>query len=375
MSEASQQLLDGKTVTAGGTASVHFDGLAFLNFAGCNYLALNKRLELKQAAIAAVENFDLLTMYLPRSYGVLEPAFSEVERLAAQLYGREAAIYLPSGYHIGAAGFCALDDDYDEIFIDEMAHWSLSDAAVLSSKPVTVFKHKDLADLSNKLSTLSPTRRPIIATDGVFATSGELAPLHDYYALAEQYGGLIIIDDSHGIGCFGEHGGGVCDFLKLGEHAYMGATLSKGVCGHGAIFAGSLEQIAKARNVSAVRGATAGSVVSAEVSSAAIRFILANSAPRENLAANVAFLRAALTNIGVNVASSPAPIISFSLGSFDKNRQLQQYFFDQHIYVLHSNYIAAGPAGVIRLSIFADHQPEHLNRLLQLIKEFLAQKK
>jgi len=75
--------------------------------------------------------------------------------------------------------------------------------------------------------------------------------------------------------------------------------------------------------------------------------------------------------MGLEIEETPASILAFSLGSFDQNRHLQKVLFENKIYVLHSNYIAAGKEGLIRLSIFADHTPEQLDRFVSIIKEML----
>ena len=75
-----------------------------------------------------------------------------------------------------------------------------------------------------------------------------------------------------------------------------------------------------------------------------------------------------MREIGLEVPESPTAIVPFSHGSFSDMRAIQECLFDEKIYVLHSNYIASGPGGAIRLSVFADHSIEDLNRVVEAIQ-------
>jgi 7-keto-8-aminopelargonate synthetase-like enzyme len=71
------------------------------------------------------------------------------------------------------------------------------------------------------------------------------------------------------------------------------------------------------------------------------------------------------------VPDTPAPVVSFSYGTFSEMRNIQQRVFDEGMYVLHSNYIASGPGGIIRLSIFADHSAQDLDQVTKAIGDAL----
>ncbi|MEQ8801973.1 MAG: hypothetical protein RLP45_08045, partial [Haliea sp.] len=130
------------------------DDRPFLNFAGCNYLALGDRSELREVAHKAIDDGVPFSRYLVRDYGGYDEPFERVEAAAAEFYGTEAAVYLPSGYLIGAAGFAGLRPEYDVLVLDEMAHWCLADAATLSDAAVKTFRHADCDDLERVLSEL-----------------------------------------------------------------------------------------------------------------------------------------------------------------------------------------------------------------------------
>ncbi|MEQ9530693.1 MAG: pyridoxal phosphate-dependent aminotransferase family protein [Haliea sp.] len=342
------------------------DDRPFLNFAGCNYLALGDRSELREVAHKAIDDGVPFSRYLVRDYGGYDEPFERVEAAAAEFYGTEAAVYLPSGYLIGAAGFAGLRPEYDVLVLDEMAHWCLADAATLSDAAVKTFRHADCDDLERVLSELEG-QRPLVVSDGVFATTGELPPLDRYYALAESRDGHLFVDESHAAGVVGPNGRGAIDHFGLGARAHVGTTLSKGLCGHGSVFVGSGEQVARARATRALRGSSPGSPISALVSATAMDIVRQTPELPAALRDKSSSLRKQLQALGLAIVDTPASIIAFAEGDFDHMRRLQSMLFDTGIYVLHSNYIAAGPGGMIRLSVFADHTDEDFQRVCDVI--------
>lgn len=362
-----RQILDGRNLALGGGARVRIDGDEFLNLAGCNYLALSELPQLREAARRALEDGCLFACYLPRAYVGEDQYFAPVEREAAAFYGAESAVYLPSGYLLGFAAMTGLRPLYDAIYLDETAHWCLVDAAPLAGVPTHTFPTCDADALEQALAEAPAGRRPLIATDGAFATTGKLPPLDRYAELAARHDGQLLIDESHSAGGVGATGRGAAQHFGLGERVWVATTLSKAFCAQGSVFVGSQEVIDRARESHAFRGSAPGSPISAAVGQAALRYVREHPERCEILRANVVHLRDGLRRIGVDTGDSPAPIVSFACGSFEANRGLQQALFDRGIYVLHSNYIGAGPGGMIRLSVFADHTPEDLDRVVAAI--------
>ena len=149
MENTQQQILDGRELRGGGNARLLIDGVPFVNFSGCNYLALTDRLELRSAAQNVLDAGAGFSRYLVNAYGGYDPYFKAAEEEAAKFFGTEAAVYLPSGYLIGAAGFAAAEPDFDIILLDENAHWCLKDSAKLTNKEFRFFAHRS-AELSWK---------------------------------------------------------------------------------------------------------------------------------------------------------------------------------------------------------------------------------
>lgn len=369
--ETARQLLDGHELRGGGTSELFIDGERFLNFSGCNYLALTNNRELRDAAQQALDEGVGFSRYLVHAYGGRDPYFDAVEKEATKFFGTEAAVYLPSGYMIGAAGFAAAAPEYDVILLDETAHWCLVDAAKLTEKPIRYFAHRSAMALAEELEKLAPDQRPLVVTDGAFATLGALPPLDEYAALLRPLNGRLLVDESHSGGVVGESGRGTVEHFGVEDIAHVGVTLSKAFCGQGAVYVGSLECVERARACTPVRGSNSGTPISANVCAAALRFVRANPSLCAKVRESAEYLRNRLRGIGLDVPETPTSIVSFSHGDFSDMRAIQERLFDKGIYVLHSNYIASGPGGIIRLSVFADHSKKQLDWVVQEIQTAL----
>jgi len=112
-------VLGERLIAAGGGRTLLVDNEPYLNFAGCNYLALGDLPALRDAARTAIDDGLLFSRYLVRDYGGYDESFERVEAAAAAFYGTETAVYLPSGYLIGAAGFAGLRPDCDVLVLDD----------------------------------------------------------------------------------------------------------------------------------------------------------------------------------------------------------------------------------------------------------------
>ncbi len=368
----SRSVLDGHRLTGGDSARLYLDGKEYVNFGGCNYLALSQRPELRHAAQTALDRGCAFSQFLVHDYGGEYEYFDSVEREAARFWGTESAVYVPSGYHIGFAAMAGLKPMYDVIVLDELAHWCLGDAAALTGVPVKRFAHCDPRSLADVLRELTPGVRPLVATDGAFATTGALPPLDRYALLLEEYDGQLLVDESHVAGVVGETGRGAVQHFGLEKRVYVGTTLSKGLCGQGAVFTGTEAMIDRARKTPAVRGSNAGSHISAAVSATALRLVRENPAICADLRAKTCYLRSQLQAVGLPIIDTPASIVSFSQGSFEDMRAIQLGLCDAGIFVLHSNYIAAGPAGTIRMAVFADHSEADLDKAVERIESLVG---
>jgi 7-keto-8-aminopelargonate synthetase-like enzyme len=341
------------------------DGRDYINFVGTGYLALSHVAEIRSAVLRVVEQGVPFAQALPAVLGGIDPLFAAVERAAADACGTEASVYFSSGYLIGMVGLASLEDAFDLLLLDEAAYYNLKDAAKLFEVPVHTFAHCDVESLRDVLHRhATPKQHPLVVTDGVFAATGRVPPLADYATVLARYEGRLFVDEAHAFGVVGENGRGAAEYSGVQHLAATGATLSKALCAQGAIVACSLKTAARLRTLPAIRGACAGSPLSAVAATESLRYMATHPEIRKQLRATTDYFRARLRSIGLDVIDSPAPIVSFKCGDQSNMQAVQRRAFDHGIYVHYSKYIGTGSEGMLRCAVFRDHTRGDIDALV-----------
>jgi 8-amino-7-oxononanoate synthase len=257
-------------------------------------------------------------------------------------------VYFASGHLIGAAALSSLETDESVFFIDEMAHFSLFDATRIANRPVVTFRHCDLESLSQAIRDSLPAgAKPIVVSDGVFGTTGRIAPLNEYEKIVRCYEGRLIVDEAHSFGVLGAHGRGAAELHGVESLGTTAAAFSKAFCAQGAIMGCARDAAKMLRQVPPLRAANAGSPISAAVSAASLRYMQAHPGRRVRLLGLTTHLRRSLRSIGIDTGDSPAPIVAFEERDRQTSASLQQQLFERGIYVMLSNYIGVSANGSI----------------------------
>lgn len=359
-------LLTGRSIVGAAAARMSIDGKQYLNFFGSGYLALTNIAEIRAAVRQALDGGATFSKQIPAALGAIDPAFEAIEQAGAGALGTPASVYFASGYLIGAVGLASLEPSFDLVAIDEAAHFNLYDAAKIASRPVFSFAHCDAQSLSEVLKrNVRKTQHPLVLTDGVFATTGRIPPLADYCRLLTLYDGHLLVDESHGFGVIGRNGRGAVEHCGVGgSMVTTGATLGKAFCAQGALLGCSAEAASHLRTVPPIRGACAGSPLSAVASSASLAYMASHPELRTDLQALTEYLRSRLRRLGVDVMASPAPIVAFQWGSRANMLALQARLWECGIHIYHSSYVGAGPEGIIRCAVFRDHSRDDIDTLV-----------
>jgi 7-keto-8-aminopelargonate synthetase-like enzyme len=348
------------------------DGREMLNFTGCSYLGICSEPALIEAGVEALRRYGSLGQ-IPRHYGALPPPYFEVEEAAARFFQSEAAMFFSQGYLFASVALQGLVDRYDLIFVDEGAHYAVKAAARAAEKPIVFYRHSDAEDLARKLrENLRPGQRPVVATDGMFPTWGNVPPLDEYWQLVQEYDGWIVVDESHSLGVFGENGRGIVE--KFGvprERVIAGGSLAKAFCAYGAIALGTKECIDALWKSPPARGAAGGMTAAAAMSAAAIKYVEEHPELLVRLRQIIAYIKGEMNAMGIPVGESESPNVTFSLGTPEDMRRIQQALLEENIYIMYSSYIGAPAGGVLRLSLFADHSEEDIDRFLAALKRHM----
>jgi 7-keto-8-aminopelargonate synthetase-like enzyme len=353
-------------------AQIVIDGRTYINFGGSSYLGLSAHPAVIDAGVAAVREFGAGTPP-PRDQQVVTRAHQDVEFEAASFFDCEMAHYLAAGYLFGLVSVAALQSQFNAIFFDEFSHYCLRDAIGASGLNCHAYHHLDPVDLEATLrASLGPSQRPLIVTDGLFPTLGEIAPLAELWQVASRFNGRLLVDESHSFGVLGQHGRGARELFELsGSAALVGGSLGKAFGTCGGIIPGSAEEVAALRRTPAGRGASGGLAASAAMCARSLRYLREHPELLERLRSNIAYLKRGLAGLGLRVTEMTVPIAAFTAGSREDMMALHKQLRDEGIFVYYTSYIAAGPEGVIRCGIFADHTRAHMDALLHALSRLL----
>ncbi len=265
----------------------------------------------------------------------------------------------------------AVAPQFDVLFLDEVAHACLVDAAYQSGKRIIRYRHCDVVQLKWRLQqTLKRGAKPLLLTDGVFSSVGNLAPLQDYATLLSKYGGKIMLDDAHGVGVLGQTGKGSWEEAGIPRDAILQmGTLSKGLGGFGGFIAASRDVIDRLQRSSrAFIGSTPMPIPVAAASLRALEILEAQPEKIALLRARSAKWKPALRALGFRVSEGLAPICSVTFLDAENNRVLGDCLREHGIFPSFINYPGSPPGGHYRFTLSSAHtdaEIENLNAAVQ----------
>lgn len=220
------------------------DGRRMLNLASNHYLGLDLQATSLLEALAEQGNLDSGSMRIGSTASRLivgnDPVFSRFEEDFARFKGTESCLLFGSGYMANIGVISSLVGRNDLVFSDRLNHASIIDGITLSRAEPIRYRHRDLDHLEAQLRKANPAMRKLIVTDSIFSMDGSFAPLCDLVVLKQRYGAMLMVDEAHSGGVYGEHGEGLAHALGLTNQIdiQMG-TFSKAYGCYGAYVAGS----------------------------------------------------------------------------------------------------------------------------------------
>jgi 8-amino-7-oxononanoate synthase len=201
------------------------DGDAVLNFSCNDYLDLARNPHVKHRAQQAIERWGCGAAASRLMAGTLA-LHEELESALARLTGGESALVFGSGFAMNVGLLFALAGRGDTIFADRLSHASLIDGARLSGAALRRYAHNDSASLERLLRAAPAQGQRFIVCESVFSMDGDIAPLGELERLAAEYDAILLVDEAHAVGVFGE-GGGMLRQLCLPPAPLTVATLGK----------------------------------------------------------------------------------------------------------------------------------------------------
>ena len=346
------------------------EGREVLNLSSNDYLNLSTDPRVKAAAVRAVENIGCGATASRLMTGHLQ-LHEELEGDLAALTGREASLVFGSGFLTNLGVVTALVGRGDEIFSDRLNHASLIDGSRLSGAKIHRYRHGDMNHLEDLLSRSEGTGRRLIITDSVFSMDGDFAPLRDLQYLAENHDALLVVDEAHAIGIFGE-GGGVCrSLLPDVKPDVVVGTLSKALGGYGGFVSCSSRMkeylINRARSFIFSTALPPACLAGAR---AAVRIINETPALGDELLARSRFLSDSLIGEGLLSRGVESHILPFPVGDDRKALALSRELLRRGLIAK-----AIRPPTVpvdtarLRLSVTLAHSRNDLTKAVEMIAE------
>lgn len=294
---------------------VRFKHQSLLNLASNNYLGLAGLKELNQGAIQAIEEYGT-SASASRLISGTYALYDRLEERIRQFKNTEAALAVGSGYAANLCLLIALARRNTCVFSDRLNHASINDGIRISRARHIRYRHLDTDHLLHLLKKYAQAQSKIIVTDSVFSMDGDTAPLEELARLARDQGALLMVDEAHATGIFGQ-GRGLAGHLGLEQdiHVHMG-TFSKALGSYGGYIASSREIIDLVIN----RGrafifstALPPAVVGASL--AALDMVAQNPGMGAPLLDMAQELREHLNRLGFDTGQSTSQIIPVILGS------------------------------------------------------------
>ena len=343
------------------------DGREMLMFASNNYLGLAGDRRLIDAAIAATEKYGTGSTGSRLVTGHLA-LHEELEIAIADLKNTEAALVFSSGYLANLGVISAIVGQRDLILGDEYNHSCLKKGALMSGATAIDYQHVNLVDLTEKLQQHRANyRRCLITTDSVFSMDGDLAPLPAIMDLAAEYDCMVLVDEAHGTGVFGDRGGGLTNALGIQQDLIQVGTLSKALGSLGGYVAGSAKLIDYLRNRAATWIYTTGlSPADTGAAIAAINIVKTEPIRRQQLWQNVAMLKQGLQELGINAIAFDSPIIAIAVGDILTTLQMAERLRDNGIFAPAIRPPTV-PTARIRIPLMATPTAEQIQKLLQCL--------
>lgn len=357
------RVMDGEPLAHGS-----FDHRSVVNLSSNNYLGLATHPRLKQAALDAVEKYGVGSGAVRTIAGTME-LHMELERRLAAFKHVEAVVVFQSGFTANAGTVSSVLGKDDFIISDALNHASIIDGARLSRATIKVFPHKDVDAARAILRDLPAAGRKLVITDGVFSMDGDLGPVPELCAVAEEYGAIMMVDDAHASGVFGRHGSGTVDHFDChGRVDIQVGTLSKAVGVLGGYVAGSGALIDflyhRARpflfSTSHPPAVTAACIAALDILEQEPEHI-------ERLWTNTRFLKSGLEALGFNIGHSESPITPVIVGEASRAMAMSDQLFAKGVFAQGIGFpTVARDQARLRCMPMATHTAEDLQYALDM---------
>ncbi len=350
---------------------IQVKGQKVLNMCANNYLGLADNPEVIQAARSSFDKWGYGLSSVRFICGTQE-IHKELESNLSDFLGTEDTILYSSCFDANGGLFETILSEDDAIISDELNHASIIDGIRLCKANRFRYKNDDMNDLENKLKEASHYKIKLIATDGVFSMDGSIANLESICSLADKYGALVMVDDSHAVGFMGKTGKGTHEYRNvMGRVDIITGTLGKALGGaSGGYTSGRKEIIDLLRQRSRpylFSNTLAPSIVSASLK--VLEILKSSTDLRDKLEANTKYFREGIAKAGLKVKPGVHPIVPIMLEDALLAQKVASRMLEKNVYVI-GFFFPVVPKGTarIRVQISAAHSKEDLDYAIKMFK-------
>ncbi|WP_445373523.1 glycine C-acetyltransferase [Photorhabdus tasmaniensis] len=346
------------------------DGSRVINFCANNYLGLANHPDLIAAAKAGMDSHGF-GMASVRFICGTQDTHKTLEQKLAEFLGMEDAILYSSCFDANGGLFETLFGPEDAIISDALNHASIIDGVRLCKAKRYRYANNDMQELRAQLEQAKAdnARHIVIATDGVFSMDGVIADLKSICDLADEFGAMVMVDDSHAVGFVGAHGRGTHEYCDVMDRIdIITGTLGKALGGaSGGYTAARKEVVEWLRQRSRpylFSNSLAPAIVAASIN--VLDMLKDGDALRDRLWKNANLFREKMTAAGFTLAGADHAIIPVMLGDAKLAQEFAAELLKEGIYVTGFFYpVVPKNQARIRTQMSAAHTEEQIERVVE----------
>jgi 8-amino-7-oxononanoate synthase len=363
---------------------VEMEGRETIMLGSNNYLGLTGDERVKQAARDALETYGT-GLTGSRLLNGTTPLHLALEEELAEWMGTEDAIVFTTGHQANVGCIGTILEPGDTVICDSADHASILDGCRLSGAKLRPFRHNQMPKLEKMLERAAGDGGGVmVIVDGVFSMEGDLCNLPAIVELCERYGARLMVDEAHAVGVLGARGAGTAELFGLEDRIDLRmGTFSKSLASCGGFIAGPTEVVEYLRIASRPFIFTASAVPAAVGAALGALRIIRSEGPElmARLLDNATYLRHGFRDLGLVVVEpgtlpdgteATTPVVPVVVGEDWQAVLLWKALFDAGVYTNVAIHPAVPPGGaLLRTSLMASHQREHLDRALEIFSETL----
>lgn len=337
-----------------------------------NYMGMTFDPDVIEAGKEALEKFGAGTTGSRVLNGTYQ-GHKECEEALEEFYGMDHAMVFSTGYQANLGIVSTLAGKGDYVILDADSHASIYDGSFLGNADIVRFRHNNAENLEKRLAKLPPEAGKLVVLEGVYSMLGDIAPLDVMVPIAKKYGAMVLVDEAHSMGFFGEHGRGVAEAQGVMDQVdFIIGTFSKSVGTVGGFCVSNHPKTDFLRLVCRPYTFTASlppSVVATATTS--IRKLMYAGNKRAHLWENSKRLHRGLRDLGFTLATDEpeSAILAVLLADQEKAVRMWQALLEHGLYVNMAR-PPATPAGVylLRCSLCAEHSAEQVEQILGMFE-------